>query len=299
VKIGVCIRGLENIAAEEVKGKKVAKGRVSFEGDIKNFKSIKLVYDLIDSFIFKTKLELVRNISKKLEFKGSFRVLCNREGEHKFDSGWVMSKLHNKIENDYRVVKYKDPERIIYVDIVEDKCLFGVLIKKDMYKRNYRVKLRGSTVHPCVAYSMLKLIDLKSKETFLEPRCGDGVIAIEAALLGAEVTALDRNIRDVRINAKIAKVELDLQEGKLDTLNKKKFDKIATYLPSVSKIKREGMISGIYEEFFLIMKKILKGRMAILVEKKKLVKKFSSDFKLLEERKISVGNSGYYILIFE
>jgi len=298
LKIGVCIRGLENIAAEEVEGKKIAKGRVGFEGEVKDFKSIKLVYELIDKFTFKTKLELVKNIVKKLDFKGSFRVLCNREGIHKFDSGWVMSKLHDRLKNDHRVVKYKDPDQVIYVDIVDQKCMFGILIKENMHKRDYRVKLRGATVHPCVAYSMLKLIDLK-KESFLNPRCGDGVIAIEAALLGADVTAVERNIRDVRINAKIAKVDIKLEEGKLDLIKKHKFKKIATFLPSVSKIKGEGMISGIYEEFFLLMKKVLKGKMAILVEKKKLAKKFSSNFKLLEERTIFIGDSTYFILVFE
>lgn len=294
MKIGICIKGLEDVAAEEVKGKKIANGRVSFEGDVKDFRSLKAVYELKEKFKFKNKSEIIRKTAK-LNFKGSFMIICNREGEQKFNSGWVISELNEKLKQN-RKIDYKNPKNIVFVDIIDNECFYGFLIKKDMHKRVYRIRLRGSTVHPCVAYSMLKLIDYKKNESFLDPRCGDGVIAIEAALLGGKkVYGVDRNIMDARVNAKVAKVDVTLTEE----LKIKKAKKIATYLPSVSKHKRENMISGIYERFFKDIRKILDGKMAILVGKKDLIKKFAKGFKLIEERKIFVGGSEQHILVFE
>jgi len=301
LNIGICIKGLEDIAAEEVNGKTIASGRVGFEGDVKDFKSLKLVYSLEDEFKFKGKLEIIRKIAKKLDFKGSFMIMCEREGKHKFNSGWIISELNEKLKNKDKKIDYKNPEHTIFVDIIDKKCLFGFLIKKDMYKRSYRVKLRGATVYPCVAYSMLKLIDYKQEESFLDPRCSDGVIVIEAALFGGKsVNGIDRNIRDTRINAKIAKVNINLHEGDFDLIKEfKNIDKIATYLPSVSKTKGESMISGIYRKFLSNTKKVLNGKMAILVEKAELIKELSESFKLIEERKIFIGDSEQFILIFE
>lgn len=296
MKVGICINGLEDIAAEEVNGKKLMKGRVSFE-EVKDYKSLILIYDLVDKLKFDGGLEIIRDVSKKLDFKGSFMIMCQREGKHKFNSGWIIGKLNKKFVNKTRKIDYKKPKNIIFVDIVDNKCLFGFLIKKDVHKRKYRVKLRGATIHPCVAYSMLKMIDYKKSESFLDPRCMDGVIAIEAALFGGKnIKAVDRNIRDARINAKIAKVEIKLAE---DLKGIRKIKKIATYLPSISKIKRKAMISHVYEEFFTDMKKILSGKIAVLVEKKRLLKKFAKDFKLIDERRIFVGEAEYHILIFE
>lgn len=302
MNIGICIKGLEDVAAEEVNGKKISRGRVSFEGDVKDFRSLKLVYSLEDEFKFKGKLEIIRKIAKKLDFKGSFMIMCEREGEHKFNSGWIVSELNEKLKNKDRKIDYKSPEHTIFVDIIDQKCLFGFLIKKDMYKRSYRVKLRGATVHPCIAFSMLKLIDYEKEESFLDPRCGDGTVVIEAALFGGKkIYGIDRNIRDTRINAKIAKVEATLYEGSLNENCKKikKVQKIATYLPSMSKHKGENMIFNIYEEFFSSIRKILDGKMAILVQDKDFIKKFSKGLKLLDERKIFIGDSEQFILIFE
>ncbi len=77
--VGICLKGLEEIAEKETKGKKIYSGRVSFKLFPKkfnqkgNFRSLITVYKLFKKFNFK-KEDDVLNEFKKLKIKVKKKV---------------------------------------------------------------------------------------------------------------------------------------------------------------------------------------------------------------------------------
>ena len=65
MKIASCLEGIEDITEEEVNGKKICSGRVKFEGEVKDFKSVKDVYELLLEFEFKT----IEDIEEKIQYQ--------------------------------------------------------------------------------------------------------------------------------------------------------------------------------------------------------------------------------------
>ena len=51
----------------------------------------------------------------------------------------------------------------------------------DISKRDYRIFTHPTALKASVAYSMLRIADIKDDETIIDPMCGCGTIAIEAA----------------------------------------------------------------------------------------------------------------------
>src|SRR3989344_4928701 len=182
--IAVCLKGLEEVAENEVKGKKIIEGRIKFSQKPKNFKSISAIYSLKKQFKFKKPEDILKELKKlKIKIKKSFKVNCNREGKHKFKSVDVEKLIGIYLQKQNHKLDFKDPDTVIYVDIVNNECLIGLLEKENLQKRNYRIKLNPETLNPCIAFAALKLINLKKEDILVDPYCRDGLIVIEEALM--------------------------------------------------------------------------------------------------------------------
>jgi len=302
--IAVCLKGLEEVAENEVKGKKIIEGRIKFSQKPKNFKSISAIYSLKKQFKFKKPEDILKEFKKlKIKIKKSFKVNCNREGKHKFKSVDVEKLIGIYLQKQNHKLDFKDPDTVIYVDIVNNECLIGLLEKENLQKRNYRIKLNPETLNPCIAYAALKLINYKKNDILVDPWCRDGIIAIEAALMKkGKVFGFDKNIRHARINSKIAKVKVELSENEIDWLDtkfKKSSVKVATFMPSVSKKNRETDIRRIYSELFHQLDFIAKDYAAIIVKKPDLIKSYFGSFKLEKELTINKGDDSYSILVLK
>lgn len=309
--VGICLRGLEEVAEKETKGKKIYSGRVSFLGESlskklskKNFGSLLTVYKLSKKFNFKEKEDILEEFKKlKIKVKKSFRVKCNREGEHNFKSVDVEKLIGIYLQKKGHKLDFKEPETIIFVDVVDDFCLIGLLEKDELQKREYRVKLNPETLNACIAYSALVLSEYKKNDILVDPNCRDGVIVIEAGLMKkGKVFGFDQNIRNARINSKVAKVKVELGQNEIDWLDtkfKKNSVKIISYLPSVSKRNLETDIRRIYSEFFHQAKYIVKDKMCLIVKKSELIKEYLNDFKLIKEVSVRVGDDNYNILVLK
>ena len=306
--IGICLNGIEEVAEKETKGKKIYSGRVSFLkkslSKKEEFKSLLTVYRLFKKFNFRKEDDILDEFKKlKIKIKQSFRVKCNREGKHIFKSVDIEKLLGIYLQKKGYKLNFKEPETIIFVDIIDNFCLIGLLEKEELQKREYRIKLNPETLNPTIAYAALSLVEYKKNDILVDPFCRDGIIIIEAGLMKkGKLFGFDKNIRNARINSKIAKVDINLSQNEIDWLDtkfKKKSVKIVSYLPSVSKRNLETDIRQVYSEFFHQAKYIVKEKMCLIVKKTELIKEYLTDFKLLKEINIKVGDDSYNLLVLK
>ncbi len=302
--VAICLKGLEKIAEKETKGKTILPGRVQFNGKVKDFKSINTVYKLIKKSEFSKKEDILNEFKKlKINIKKTFKVDCNREGNHEFKSVEIEKLIGVYLQKNNLELDFKNPDTTIFIDIYDNICLIGILEKDNLQKRNYRVKLNPDTLNPCLAFAALTLIKYKKGDILVDPICRDGIIVIEAALMKkGKVFGLDKNIRNARINSKIAKVNVNFSQNEfdwLDTQFKKNSVKVASYLPSVSNRHDENEIRHIYSELFHQFNYIVNDYIALILKKTDLIKNYLDNFKIIDEKAIDIGSEKYNILLIK
>ena len=289
MKIAVCYPGTEPLVEEDLNGKKLIEGRVSFEkGD--KFGAVRTVYSLIEHFEFKDYEDLLAKVSKlKFEFEGTFRVNCSREGEHEFDSQTAAVEIGEIIYKRGFKVDLKNPDKIVYVDILDKHCLIGFLEKDDLCKRDYRVRLVSQSINACVVYCMLKML---GKGDLIDPFCKDGIILIEASRMGLGKVYGDdtnkNNLGHTKTNSELAGVEVKFVDFKdfKDKIN------IATFLPAV--FERTKANEFRIEEFFEVANKVAK-KLVVCTFNPDIAKKYCK-LKLEKEITVNVGENNYSLI---
>jgi len=227
--IATTVEGIEEGAAQELNGKFYSPGRIIFE-DYNNeaFLTADIIYELIKSFSFSNLSDLLDNVKDiNLDISGSYSCLCKRQGEHDFTSTIIEQDVGRIIGTRNELSYSRDsPDNVIFIDITEKKCNIGILKKKDLSKREYRFKLHNQTTPQLVASCLIKYLNINQEDSILVPECKDGVIPIEASLQGiTEITAQDcyqNNIRNAKINAKLAQKEIKFTSVALNEIVEKK-----------------------------------------------------------------------------
>ena len=314
--IAKTIQGTEEATIQEVKeilnkkAKKILKKRVLFETDsidkfIEKTRTSLEVYELIKKINFKDDKGLLDKIGGiRFSIKKDFVVRCSRTGKHNFKAMDIEKFAGEIIHNQDNKVNLNSGE-IIYLDIEDKTCFIGKLLAKDLCKRNYRLHIHNQSINACLAASLIKISKIKNMEILVDPFCRDSVIAIEAYLQGIKkVYALDsekNNIRNSKINAKLAKAKIKLstlETDWLDTKFRKNYVKIITNLPFESKRRSETEIIPILKEFFHQVKYIAKNPVVVLTQKPRLAKELAKKEKFkIKEKKIEKGETKYSILI--
>lgn len=312
--VAVTLIGIEDITISELKGKKprkIADGRVLFENNQEiNLKSINILYRLIKQFAFKNKLDLYSKF-KKIDFKieEPFVVRCFRKGKHNFRSIDIEKKLGEIIfESGYKV-DLKNPKTVVYIELLNKKCIIGILLKDKLAKREYRLKRHPASISSILAYSMLRIAGFKKNNVLVDPFCKDGIIPIEAALFGSKyVYGFDENlnnIRNARINVGLARINVNFSKYDVEWLGTKfkkaSIDCIVTAPPFPSRSRKEEDITNLYKEFFNQARYVLKKKGCIVVtlpNPTMIERNAKNNFKLKEKRKVMMGKMPYYVLKF-
>jgi 23S rRNA G2445 N2-methylase RlmL len=238
-------------------------------------------------------------------------VRCKRIGKHKFNSLEIEKLIGEIIHNQNHNVNLKEPETVIYADIINNTFFLGILLKKGLCKRDYRIRINPASINACIAYSLIKIAQPEKQDIILDPFCKDGIIPIETYLSGyKKIKGSDENyfsIKNSRINAKLAKARITFSHYGIDWLDTKikkhSINKIITAPPFESKSKNIEDIKKLYKEFFYQASYILKkqGTITILTPKPELIIKIAKEnnYKIIKKRKIIKGMGVYYILIFK
>ncbi len=295
--IGICFKGLEDFVSKFVKGKIINSGRVEFS-DLKDIKFFDSVYEFVDNFEFSNFEDLLKKLKViEVDIKRSFLVKCNREGEHDFRSLEVEREFGEYLFNKGFKVDLKNPDIKVFVDIIDNKCYLGILKLFNLGKRDYRVKLNNQSINGCLAYTLIKIADVKKNEILVDPFCKDGVVCIEAKLMGVKkVYGIDFNRSNLlasQLNSKIANADVEFIEGDVSWLNTKFKDKevrIVTSLPFSGVNKN---LLNIYKEFFKEAKAVGKNEIVVISGNDKFYE-YCGDFKIVK-REFFIGKMKYYL----
>lgn len=315
------LKGLEDVCISEVKdilgvkARKVSDGGVVFKtNNLKKYlnkvRIIKRACYLIKKFEFKSKKDIVERIDKtKFEFKGSFRISCNRKGNHDFKSVEVERDIGRILVSKGNKADLSNPKNIIFVDIADNKCFVGYLIKDILHKRDYRFRRNNDSIDACLAASLVKIGDVEGKHFVVSPICKDGIIGIEFYLQGIKkVCCLDNsrnNIRNAKINAKLAKAKIEFHNNDLDWLitlfNEKSVDRVVTIV--AGSLRKIDFIKKDFGELFNQAKYLLKknGKIILVGRNLSMLDDVLNvyNFKIEKEKVVFVGKEKYEILVLK
>ncbi len=193
--------GLEEYSAQEIKElikvkTKIEDSVVLFEADEKKlaylcYKSQSLIK--VCSLFEKIKLNNADDLKKiktdftKIILKGkTFRVKFARQGSVSLSSQEVEPILGEIIYEQFKgkiKASMDNPDIVVYVYVFNKNAYIGIDYSGfDLSKRDYRVFANPKSYHANINYVLLKISELKEKETMLDPFCLSGETGIEAAL---------------------------------------------------------------------------------------------------------------------
>ena len=207
--------GLEDVLAKEVKklgGKNVRRGKraVFYEGDLEmiyksNYflRSALRVLKEIERFKFKNVDQFYlrcKNIewTKYLSLEQNFRIDSVVVNSRDFTNSMFTSlKVKDAIADYFREkfgkrpdVETDKPDIIINVHIFENSCTLSIDSSgESLHKRGYRVKQGDAPLSEVLAAGMLLMAGWYGNSDFMDPMCGSGTLAIEAAMIAQNIPA--------------------------------------------------------------------------------------------------------------
>jgi len=252
------------------------------------------------------------DLSPYLKKEKSFRITCERMGDHEFTSIDVQRVAGKAVVDAYgNKVDLENFDLEIKLDVINNYCLVGIALSKEsLHKRGYRVFDHPAAIKPTIAYGMVRLSKPKEGNLFVDPMCGGGTILIEAALFNKKLKLYGFDINEkflegARRNALKAKVDINF--SRLDCRNLsnyfKDIDRIVTNPPYGIRMEPSVGLTKLYHSFAEEAYKSMVegGTLVTITLKYNLMKRAleKAGFKLLEERYVLHGDLWTKILIAE
>jgi len=208
--IGLTFKGMEDIAAKEISkiiGKKAETkdSLVMFEAgkedicrlcylsqsfikicaaagetDAEGFDKIKIAEAI-------KKCDLSGWLDKEKSFAARCTLLCDVKADHAEIEAFIGEKIIENAEHNLGFTPKVDLDNpdMTFIGIVSEKS-FSICIDfsgADLSKRDYRIFCHSSALKAGIAYAILRIANIEQNDTILDPFCGCGTIAIEAAHL--------------------------------------------------------------------------------------------------------------------
>ncbi|NPA84999.1 MAG: methyltransferase [Crenarchaeota archaeon] len=203
------------------------------------------------------------------------------------------------------------PSVVVRAEWYFDRLRVGVEVggEESLHRRYYRVEEHVASLKPTIAYAMLELGGALRARRLLDPMCGSGTIAIEAALGFAvpEIICSDINkkyIEKAITNSYVARVR-DLiafavhDAGRVHELVDWA-DLVVTNPPFGVRMGSPRKALKLYERFFRSVRRILSGRLVLITpleEAGELMR--SSGLKVVEERSVYHGDLWVKLFVAE
>ncbi|MDD5331791.1 MAG: hypothetical protein PHE43_03140 [Candidatus Nanoarchaeia archaeon] len=281
--------GLESSLEKETKGKIIAPCLI--ESKTKNSKIAYVISELIEKIKFKDEQDLLNQINK-IEFKieKDFFVNCKdkelakKVGEIIFSKGF---KANPKTE------------KIIYIYLDKNLAILVYLLVQNNEKRDYRFKRHNQSIDSCIANALIQESEIKENNSLIDPFCKDSVIPIEAFNHNIKMIYSfdnENNIRNSRINSKLAKAKINLEEKNIKDITQKA-DFCLTTLPIISK---KNTSLKYIELFFNIIPKLVKT-IGLVTFNPEITKDFCKkhNLKIKKEINLKKGTQNIYIFILK
>lgn len=208
--LAITSKGIEDITALEIKELINSKTEIKDSCVIFNIKkleelcllcyksqSVEKILFLFDNFNFNDDFEeKIKETIHKIDFSKwinksiTFRVTCKKVNNETLSSEEIVGDIGAIIiENIKKQKKYKqkvdldNPDITFLIFINNQTAYFGIDFSgRDLHKREYKLFAHPNALRSTIAYSLLRIADLKQKEILLDPFCHSGEIPLEAAL---------------------------------------------------------------------------------------------------------------------
>lgn len=158
-------------------------------------------------------LDEIYRVVKSIDFAGviepwqSFAIRSERIGEHSFTSIDIARVAGQAVIDSYRESKgarlrvdLENPDIEIYVELNVDRLTVALsMTRSSLHARNYKLFIHPAGLKPTIASALLRVASWRPGEPIVDPMCGGGTIAIEAALAskGVEVPCLSADSIDI------------------------------------------------------------------------------------------------------
>jgi 23S rRNA G2445 N2-methylase RlmL len=137
---------------------------------------------------FRVTCKLLKSeISKGLGNSKNFQSKLDNEDLHSEETaasvGALIIKNIKKNKKYNQKVELDNPDITFLIFINKNQAYFGIDFSgRDLHKREYKLFAHPAALRSTIAYSLLRIADLKEKQIMLDPFCHSGEIPIEAAL---------------------------------------------------------------------------------------------------------------------
>ncbi|KAK0097648.1 hypothetical protein PV326_000523 [Microctonus aethiopoides] len=207
----------------------------------------------------------------------SYRVTCERNGSHSFESGQAAHAIGGEFQDTYHwIVDLTSYQLEVLCRINNDEVILNLRVTSESLHRRNITHFGPTTLRATVCYNLLRLAKPKSGEIIIDPMCGGGSIPIEAALdfsnnyiLGGDnnAKAIERSRLNFAALTKIYKSDLiQWSAGNLPF----KDSYVDAFITDMPFGKRMGSISDnrvLYKQHILEMARVLRlehGRLILL-----------------------------------
>ncbi|ETO04329.1 F-box/LRR-repeat protein [Reticulomyxa filosa] len=159
----------------------------------------------------------------------TYRITCDRIGSHVQKTDILEPQLAHVIHTQFPTwqVKLSYPDIHIYFDLFHEQCLFGIILRDGMHRRNRRNLQHHfqTALNPCLCYLLARIADIKPHMYVCDPMCGIGSILIESFLSYPHATYIGTDwkfkpVQEAICNTKYCNIPLlntsDLKEDNIN-----------------------------------------------------------------------------------
>ena len=343
-----CNPGLEDVtwreASEEIPGSRLVeerrgRGRVIVEAPprgeehlyrMRSIHSAALL--LVEEPVGYTRraLELIESITREsgvhrfIPWSSTFAVRGERIGEgHEYTSVDVARHVGKAVQEAYEAeygvkpeVKLESPGVSILAEVDDDLFRLGVYLigERSWHRRGYRVYDHPAALKPSLAYGLLRLAGASDSTTILDPMCGGGTVAVEAAYLyeDARIVCIDKNPRHIKgavMNASAARVEDKIEFYVWDArrleelLGPGSVDYVASNPPYGIRLGSPWSVRSLYSDFIPSLYKVMAGggRASLVTTESGYLAGLARKvgFRIVHARKVRHGDLWVSLLVLE
>ncbi len=215
--LAVTVPGIEDFLAEElmelhgINSEIVLPGKLKFSTDPETLLSLNYRSRIAHRFLLllakweseRLTLEEVYRVSSEVSWSdyfdpnSTFAVRVDRHGKHDFTSVEVAATVGKAVVDHFMAqgsrirANLREPDVIIRGYVSENLFLLGIdTTGKSLHMRGYRKFMHRAPLNPCLASALVRAtgwLRAFKDHNFVDPMCGGGTIAIEAALAAKNV----------------------------------------------------------------------------------------------------------------
>ncbi len=265
------------------------------------------------------RLVLESGVEDYLTPDSSFAVRVTRAGSHEYTSldiarvaGDAVIEAARRRRGFRPRVDLDYPSLIVAVDVVNEEATVSIELGGDLswHRRGYRIYDHPAALKPTLAYAMIILSGAVDGDHIMDPMCGGGTVAVEAALIfeSSPVTCMDKNPRHIhgaRMNAAAALVgnRIRFLVGDATRLSSyvESVDVVVSNPPYGIRMGSPSKVRRVYEGFVDEAARVVRKRIVVITPEYNYFRRLleARGWKIVHERRVAHGNLYPHIIVAE